>query len=285
MAAAAYHADPCEQPSLSSSIAHLLVTSSPRHAWTAHPKLNPAYEPIHDAKFDIGNVAHALLLEERDPEEAVVLVHADSWRTNAAKEQRDQAYEEGKTPLLAHQAEEVAAMMQATRGQLEQIEADPPLFKDGRAEQTLIWEEDGVTCRALLDWLRDDHAAIDDLKTTSASANPEKWTRTLYAIGSDVQAAFYLRGLRAVGQHPGWTDLSAFRFVVQETAPPYALSVVSLGPAALEIAESKVEYAISKWRECLERDEWPAYPTKVCYAELPAYEEQRWLEREEREKV
>jgi hypothetical protein len=36
-----YHADPCPEPSLSAHIAALLCARSPRHAWAAHPKLNP----------------------------------------------------------------------------------------------------------------------------------------------------------------------------------------------------------------------------------------------------
>ena len=35
--AADYHADPCEVPSLSASIASLLVNRSPFHAWSAIP--------------------------------------------------------------------------------------------------------------------------------------------------------------------------------------------------------------------------------------------------------
>jgi hypothetical protein len=141
-----------------------------------------------------------------------------------------------------------------------------------------VWEDDGVLCRALIDWLRDDRATVDDYKTTAASAEPERWTRTMFTIGSDLQAAFHVRGVRAVtGCEP------VMRYVVQETYPPYALSVVSLGPDALCLAEKKVRYAINVWRECLRTDVWPAYPNRVCYAEMPPYEEARWLAKEERE--
>ena len=42
---AEYHADPAPEPSLSRSLAHTLLTRSPRHAWQAHPRLNPAWLP------------------------------------------------------------------------------------------------------------------------------------------------------------------------------------------------------------------------------------------------
>lgn len=274
-----YHADPCDQPSLSASIACVLVGVSPRHAWTAHPRLNPDFRERHEDRFDLGTCVHALLLEGRAVEDVVAIVDAKDWRTKAAQEARAEAHADGKIPLLAANVESVRAMLAATRDQLPLINADPPLLKDGKPEQTLIWEEDGVTCRALLDWLRDDYAAIDDLKTTSASANPDTWTRrTLFAIGADIQTAFYLRGLKAV------TGVeSTLRYIVQETFPPYALSVVSLGPDVLAFADAKVDHAINRWRECLAADVWPAFPTEVCYAELPGWEAARWLETEGRE--
>jgi hypothetical protein len=277
LSADAYHADPCAQPSLSSSIAHLLIESSPAHARVAHPRLNPDYQRVDSDRFDLGNTVHALLLEECDPEAAVAVIHANDWRTNAAKEQREFARAEGKIPLLTHQLDSVLAMCKSVRRQITQTECDPPLLGVGKPEQTLIWQEGDVTCRALVDWLHDDCRAIDDIKTTSASANPDRWTRTLYSIGADVQAAFHLRGLKAL------TGKDAeMRYIVVETAPPFALSVVSLAPSALSIAQDKCEWAINRWRECMESGQWPSYPRKVAYAEAPAWAEVQWLEKEAR---
>lgn len=272
-----YHGDPCSVPSLSASLAHILTIDSPLHAYTAHPKLNPNFQREDEDKFSVGTAAHALLLQ--GDEIAEVLDFPD-MRTKDAKAARDEARANGRLPLLAKHWDGVRAMVEAARAQLIAHRADPPLFRDGKAEQTLVWEEDGgVVCRARLDWLRDDRQTIDDYKSTGASANPERWVRTLFGIGADVQAAFYLRGLKATS---GVGDAD-FRWAVQETFPPYALSVVAPGPAVLEIGDAKVEYALNVWRECLSSGVWPAYPSRVCFAELPAYEEARWLEREARE--
>jgi hypothetical protein len=268
-----YHADPVgPAPSLSASIAHALLTYSPHHAAFQHPRLNPAYEPDHDATFDLGTAAHAYLLEGID---AFVIVEAKDWRTKAAKESRDAAYAAGKTPLLAARWADVQAMAEAARRQLAEHEAPIP-FTNGRAEETLVWEEDGVWCRARLDWLHADHRTIDDLKTTEASANPILWTRgPLFAHGCDVQAAFYSRGVRAIfGLEP------EFRFVVVEASPPYALSVVGLGPEAMALAGQKVARAIEMWRTCLGSGVFPGYPRRICWADLPPWESARWLERE-----
>jgi hypothetical protein len=269
-----YHADPASVPSLTASIAHLLVSRSPLHAWTAHPRLNPAYERREDDKFDVGNVAHAVILEGRD---IVYVVHADSWRTKDAKESREYARSIGKVPLLATQREAVDALCDAVRQQIEALHVEPPLFSDGSPEQTLVWEEDGgIMCRARLDWLRSDLRAVDDLKTTSRSAHPVAYARRLYDVGGDIQAAFYLRGVRAL---TGATPV--FRWVVAETEPPYAISVITPGADVLALGEAKVEHALGLWRRCLETGEWPGYPSQVHVAELPAWEEARWIEREE----
>lgn len=273
-----YHADEiADRPTLSASIAKLLLTASPAHAKAAHPKLNPNLVRQDEQRFDVGTASHALLLEGIS---AVAVIPYENWRTKPAQEAKEEARANGLIPLLATQWDEVQAMCAATRAQLDAYELTPPLFTDGQPEKTLVWEDDhGVVCRARLDWLRHDHGAIDDFKSTSRTANPEQWCRsTLYSINADIQAAFYLRGCeKALGVRP------EFRFVVQETFSPYALSVVSLGPDVLALADKKVGYAIDLWARCLRADSWPAYPARVATAELPAWEESRWLEREMRE--
>jgi hypothetical protein len=273
ISAAQYHADPCPSPSLSSSIAKVLCNDSPRHAWTMHPKLNPNYEPEESGAFDLGTAAHDLLLQG---DMNVVIIEANDYRTKAAQEARDAARAEGKNPLLSKVWGDVQAMAKAARTQLDAMKDRPILFTEGRAEHTLTWqEENGVWCRARLDWLRDDLAAIDDLKTTSTTANPEAISRTLFGNGYDLQAAFYLRGLKAVTGHD-----SIFRFAFVETYPPFATSVVALSPGALLLAEKKCLYAIEEWGKCLESDKWPAYPQRTCYADLPTWVESAWLTKE-----
>jgi len=48
--------------SLTQSLCKVLIERSPLHAWTNVLGLNPNYEPDDDTKFDIGNVAHRVLL-------------------------------------------------------------------------------------------------------------------------------------------------------------------------------------------------------------------------------
>jgi hypothetical protein len=270
--AADYHADPCAAPSLSAGVAHVLLSQSPWHAWTCHPRLNPAHQRDHAEHFDVGTAVHGYLLEG---DADYVIVEAEDWRTKAARIARAEAWIAGKTPLLAAQWAAVQAMGVAVRRQLAAHEAPIPLT-GGRPEQTLVWQEDGVWLRARLDWLRDDRRGVDDLKSTGGSAHPVVWTRSaLFANGYDLQAALYIRGVKAV-----FRVEPEFRFVVVETEPPHAVSVIGLGPEAMALAQRKVTRAIALWRECLARDVWPGYPTRTCWADLPPWEATRWLERE-----
>lgn len=267
-----YHSDPGREPSLSASVAHLLVNTTPLHAWNAHPRLNPNFEREEKAQFDMGSVTHALILEADTSK--VQVVYADDWRTKDARAARDQARADGLIPMLQKDWVRVEMMAEAVRAQIARRDDEPPLFDAGKPEQTLVWNERGVTCRARLDWLRDDHVAIDDLKTTGRSANPMQWSRnTLWSIGADIQVAFYLRGLKRL------TGVDAvFRYVLVENVPPYGVSVVSMAGSALEIGNAKVDRALERWKWCLDNDEWPGYPSPVYYAETPGYEELRWME-------
>lgn len=279
--AAGYHADTLnheldDAPRFSKSIGHLLLTKSPRHAWAAHPKLNPNWKPSDEAKFDVGTAAHAMLLE--GDESLIAVVDAKDWKTKAAQSERDEARAAGFTPLLRHVYDEAREMIAAARAQLDLV--DPTLFAAGRPERTLAFAIDGVACKARCDWLDDSLARIVDYKTTSGSAAPEVWTTNrLYDIGADLQAVLYLRGLDEAAADGGQRR---FVFVVQETAAPYALSVIELGPDVVALAQAKLEFALATWKRCLATGEWPAYPTEIVRAKLPAWQENRWYEREDR---
>lgn len=270
IAAAEYHSDPCETPSLSASVAKILVEKSPLHAWCAHPRLNPNYKPEESETFDYGTAAHAMLLEGR--RSGLRVVEADDWRTKGAREQREIARAEGKTPILARQLSNVERMVLAAKAKVHQSEL-AGIFEQGKPEQTLIWREGKVWCRARLDWLTHKFVVDTlDYKTTQ-NAEPGAFCRSLWGLGYDVQEAFYRRGLRALGRPD-----PRFVFLAQEVEPPFACSLISLDPQSQAIGDAKVEEAIRLWGRCLEADKWPGYPTQIAYSDAPAYQTARWLE-------
>lgn len=259
-----YHADPCAVPSLSSSIARILLSKSPAHARLAHPRLNPHYvEREASSRMDVGSAAHAMLLEGTD---IVAVCCYDDWRKKEAQAARDEARALGKIPLLLHQYDKVMAMYVVAESALKTC-TDLGGFEwsHGKPEQTVIWQEGDTHCRVRADWLSNDRRLILDFKTTEI-ANPAAWMRSLPSMGYDVQAAFYKRGVRAV------THIDPdFVFMVQETEAPYLCYFVGMPPAYLEIGRIKVEAALRLWTDCVEADSWPGYPPNIMYPDPPSW--------------
>lgn len=264
MPAADYHADPCAAPSLSASIAKILVGQSPLHAWHAHPRLNPDYEPEESAQFDLGSAAHALLLEGDD---RMQVIDAPDYRKKEAQEARDAAREAGKHPVLLKQYADVAEMVRLAQEALYECSDLGNLsLKDGSPEPTLIWQERGVWCRARLDFLPNDRSVILDYKTTTDST-PAAFSRQISRMGYHVQAAFYERGLQKV------LEVEApFVLMAQEVNRPFAVSFHGCAPTLMEIARAMVSDAIRVWGACLEADKWPGHSRRIHWAEAAAWQ-------------
>jgi hypothetical protein len=90
-----------------------------------------------------------------------------------------------------------------------------------------------------------------------------------------VQAVFTMRGIKALTG-----DTPEFRFLPCETKPPFAISAVRLGPAAIEMASHNIDRALEKWKRCLATDVWPSYTTAVVDADPPPWAESQMWEAE-----
>lgn len=280
MSAEDYHADPLPEPSLSSGVARLLIDRSPLHAWTHHPRLNPAFEREEKKAMDFGSAAHELILGKG---RGMQVVHAEDWRTKGAREARDQAYADGLTPILAHDLERAHAVADAFKRQIAEIPLAMEAFgTDARSEVVFVWREGKAWCRGMADrfLLRPNGTIlVVDYKSTSASAHPGAVSRRLYDMGQDFQQAFYRRGIQTIDQRSsrlvhGYEAL----IITQEIEPPYALSATMLDAATWAKADEQVQTAISLWQRCTEWNTWPGYPPLVATAELPDYVERRWVD-------
>jgi hypothetical protein len=280
MTAAQYHADPCPEPSLSSSIGWLLCASSAAKAWWSHPRLNPQHVAEEAGQFDLGNAAHQVVLEGHTRN--VRVVEEKDWRTKAAQEARALVRSQGHLPLLRKVYDELLRMTASTRAQLVAHAEGRRMFRDGQPEVTVVWIEELLGgprwCRARVDYLRPD--GIDDYKTTSASANPELVSKRMAENGQAFQASFYQRGVQRLSG-----DRLPFRFAVQECEAPYLLSVNAPGPGLEMLADKQVEYALELWDRCLAQNIWPGYGTQTAFATLQPWVEAAWLEKEVRSGV
>ena len=265
-----YINDPAPEPSLNASIAHTLLTQTPAHARMAHPRLSPQQEREESSRLDLGTIAHGLLLEGDDSR--VVVIEAEDWRTKAAKEERAAARIEGKVPILVHDFDIVSEMVEAAQRTIANSEiADD--FEAAIPEQTLIWQEAGIWLRCRPDKATPDWRVVFDYKTCAGTAHPAVWGKSsMVRYGYDIQAAINLRGVKALTK----AKRTTFVFLVQEIEPPYVLSIVSLSPEWLQLADDKLRVAMSIWQGCTRKNEWPGYPSRIAYVDPPAFASMDW---------
>lgn len=267
-----YDADPCPSPSLTQSIAKIILDRSLAHARLAHPRLNPAFERNDDPKYDVGNVAHALMLGRGREIEVVI---ADDWRTKAAKEAREAAIQRGRIAVLARHYEAASDMVQAAARQLGDRGYDEDWNPAAAAAEVMAVADDaGVWLRSLIDWLPYHARRVWDYKTTALSAAPWELSRRIVADGWDVQAAFHERILDLVD--PDNAGRREHLFCVQEDRPPYALTVARMSEAVMTMGRRKVQRARDAWAAAMSNNHWPAYPLDTALPEYPA-----WAMREE----
>jgi len=278
VSAETYAADQSGEPSLSASIAHLLIAASPAHAWEASPSLNPDHEPDEKAAFDIGLAAHMLMTGVGAE---IAEIDADDYRTKAAQQARDEARDAGLVPLTRLQVADVRRMVDAARRQMTAHGIGDPFARGAEAgtnERSLFWQADGVCNRCRPDCMDLAAGVAYDLKTVSGYADPEAWVRSAMSQGVDLRAAHYLDGLTAL--YPGeWR----YRFVLLEKARPHCLAVVELSGAALEIGRKKLRRARAIWRQCLDANDWPGWSSEIAIVDPPGWHETAWLDRESRE--
>lgn len=259
-----YLNDPVVSPSLSASIANTILRQSPAHARLQHRRLYPDAPRSDDSRLDIGSAVHSLLLERDDSR--FVWVAANDWRTSAAKEARDTARSEGKLPILSRYQGVLEQMCKVARETIAQSEL-AGMWERGKPEQSLIWQDDGIWCRARPDYLLNDYSMIFEYKST-VNAERTFFSRQIGNMGYSLQAEFYRRGLAALDLHDNPVQV----ILAQEIESPYACAFFTLSNSYIEIAQHEIERAVATWRMCLQSNIWPAYGTEITVVEPPPWE-------------
>lgn len=224
--------------------------------------------PVFKDEFDLGSAAHKLVLGDQTAE--LVVIDADSWRTNAAKTARDEARQAHKIPLLVKDFEVVEEMAGAIHNHPVAASMFNPA--NGKPEQSLQWEDPatGVRLRCRFDWLPNpvdgQRLIIPDYKTAH-SADSRTFARSAANLGYAQQAAWYIDGAKACGLD----DDPVFLFVVQENHAPYLVNVIELDSLAIEVGRQLNRKAITLYAECAANDTWPGYSTGVELVSLPGW--------------
>jgi hypothetical protein len=218
------------------------------------------------AVWDFGRAAHAEVLGVGAP---IVRIDADNWMTKAAKAARDEAYAEGRTPVLEREWIQVQGMASAIRSH----PIASALFDRDRGlpEQSAYWLDDqyDVWRRARFDWLPESDGGrliVPDFKSCT-SAEPRSIAKSVATFGYHQQAEWYTDAIRALGI----AEDVAFVFVFQEKTAPYLVTVVQLDLEAQRIGRTLNDRALQVYAECMATDTWPAYTSDVELISLPGW--------------
>ncbi|KAB1146768.1 hypothetical protein F7R91_14405 [Streptomyces luteolifulvus] len=213
-------------------------------------------------EFDLGNAVHTAVLGEGH--DIVEIVGFSDYKKLEPRALRDEAYAEGKVPLLPKEKQQVDAMAKAVR----EHPLAGPLFAPGSgiAERSLYWTDPatGVRCRVRPDWLKQlpGMTLAVDLKTTK-DANPEAVSRAIRDYSYHQQDAFYTDGIWAALQ----PEDVRFIFVFISKTAPYLITVRELTDQDRDIGRARNERALRIYADCVANDHWPDWTGPVT--EIP----------------
>lgn len=263
-----YHHDPCETPSLSSSIAHKLLSQSPAHARLAHPKFGGKGGKWTRAKGD-GTNFHTGMLGVGAPTQVVRLLKKDGsmvtdWRTKAAAEVKADIEARGHIALLPGDADRMISIVVNCKRSL--LDKGIDFHEEGsRRELAVFWEETSssgivVQCRGLMDHFHQERGRAIDLKSTR-SAHPRKIQRSIEDFGYETQCAAYTAGIGAVV--PELLGRVDYLWAFCELEEPYICTVARPIEALKELGRIKWRQAIDIWADCMANDYWPGYVDEI----------------------
>ena len=267
---AEYHRDPCPVASLSASIATLITSKSPRHAYHAHPRLGAGGGTKPTASTDGGSLLHELVLGAGG---GIRVIEAEDYRTKAAREARDEARIAGLLPVLAHEHDEA----QTVAGEIRKVLAtEYGIHLRGKSEQAITWgepvpgESAPVLCRGLMDNvdIGARSATVFDLKTIR-SAHPKKCESHMIEYGYAIQWAAYHSALLKL--RPDLAGRIDFVFLFCETEPPYVCTPLRPSGEMRMFGLQRWERAVRTWAECMRTGKWPGYVAKIEEAHPPPW--------------
>lgn len=252
-------ADYFAHPGVNHSTLKWLVERTPAHY--RYRIDNPEHDPTPDMEF--GSAVHSLVLGGPP----VVGVAADNWRTKAAQQEAKEARAAGGIPLLLKDFRRANACARAVK---DHALAAKLLDTADHLEVGLVWDDDGVTCKAKVDGIS--KRIGWDLKTTY-DASTEAFGRSTAKYGYHSEQAHYLAGIKAcLGVD------AKFLFLVVEKEPPHLVNVIQLEDYAVELGAKRNARALDLYRASMASGEWPGYGSGINEAQLP-----RWAEYQEEE--
>lgn len=253
-------------PTISSSLANIIIDQSPLHARHHHPRFTPRDDEF-SRVANFGSAVAAMVFGGQQ----IAIVDGTSYASKAAKEGRDIALANGQIPLLTEE------YVRACEVSATAAEAIKLLGSDLLCEHTILFQHGSALCRSRPDAISADKRLLIDLKITGINARD--CNRHFFSQGYDMQAAFMERAADSVD--PDNVGKREIVYVFVEAEKPYGFSTLQMTEATMCIARRKMNAACNLWADCLARNEWPGYANSRQMSHRPSYDETGWLVREE----
>lgn len=272
-----YHADPCPEVSLSSSMLSDLIERTEIEAKMANRRLNPNYKNDDSSdESELGTMAHDFVL--RGGSQIYQIAPYKDWKTNAAKEAREMIESRGLIALNETTAErtipKIEAMKKALHEQLDAHEDFPGIMRQGKPELSVFSHDGQIWNRARLDWLEESSAfngMIVDYKTTGLSFR--QWENQVLWD----QKAKYLQSLHYKKTMSLLTKKDhRFVFVVQRTVEPYLIRVIEIDSSVDEFVQSRYDMGRMRFIHCLKTGIFRGEPLRTWSAVPPPWIMSKW---------
>lgn len=199
-----------------------------------------------------GRACHKYVLETYDFYKEFAVAPNVDRRTKEGKEAWSKfvAESEGKDVITEEQFEVIDAMRNA-------MLATPFVSKliNGEHEVSLFWtdEDTGIKCKCRTDSLNQKLKIVVDYKTCD-NAETQHFMRKAIDLGYDLQASYYLDGVKAS------TGLDCiFVFIAQEKKPPYAVNILQADDVFIRSGRQLYKDMLATYKECTETGNWWGY--------------------------
>jgi exodeoxyribonuclease VIII len=214
--------------------------------------------------LQFGRVVHTLVLEpEKFWNEYACLSDDVDLRTTAGKNMKKDAVERHPGKTIIRNAEFKAAEKIA-----ENVKAHSkitPFLARAKREISIKWNIDEIPCKGRIDAYVQSHGVILDLKTTQ-NVTTRAFSKSIWQYGYHYQAAWYQRGLQALG-----LPANKFVFIAVEASSPYGVRVYELDDDVLAAAQKRIDEWLIIYQMCESTKSWPCYTQDIEVISLPSW--------------
>lgn len=275
-----YFSEPCPSPAFTQSGVKTLLGKTPADFADDHPAINGGMDKAKaSAEMLHGDIVHQLALGKG---RGYQIIEAADFRTKVAQEAKQTAIDSGFTPVLAHkygegrvQAELLKSRIAETLTFLGSKMGHGTRTWDYQTEVVMIWKEDDVWARGMLDVWCPDLGVILDPKITKCIYD-DRLDGQISKMGWDIQSTLYRRGVASI--RPELAGRVVFENILLHPENN-RMRNIQIDEAQRYACEQDIEHALGIFRKCLTANAWPGFPIEASVRTMPGWKLKEVMDR------